>query len=92
VVSEVFDSDRIVAEYAQRKADGVCQLCNRPAPFRDRNGEPFLEIHHIIPLEEGGQDTIGNVVALCPNCHRKMHELNLTADVVRLKNRAATRD
>ena len=92
VVSEVFDSDRIVAEYAQRKADGVCQLCNRPAPFRDRNGEPFLEIHHIIPLEEGGQDTIENVVALCPNCHRKMHELNLTADVVRLKNRAASRD
>jgi 5-methylcytosine-specific restriction protein A len=92
VVSEVFDGDRIVSEYAQRKADGICQLCTMPAPFRGRNGEPFLEIHHIIPLAEGGQDIIENVAALCPNCHRKMHELNLPADVVRLRNRVSSRE
>ncbi len=92
VVSEMFDSDQIVAEYAKRKAAGVCQLCSKPAPFKDRNGEPFLETHHIIPLAEGGQDSIGNVAALCPNCHRKMHVLNLPADEVRLKNRVSSRD
>jgi 5-methylcytosine-specific restriction enzyme A len=92
VASQVFDSDEIVAEYAKRRADGICQLCNRPAPFKDRNGEPFLEIHHIVPLAQGGSDIIGNVVALCPNCHRKMHELNLPADEVRLKNRVSARD
>lgn len=92
VVSEVFDGDEIVSEYAKRRADGNCQLCNLPAPFRDRNGEPFLEIHHIIPLEEGGEDAVGNVAALCPNCHRKMHELNLPADVVRLRNRVSSRE
>jgi 5-methylcytosine-specific restriction enzyme A len=86
-ISAVFDDDNIVSEYAKRRADGTCQLCNLAAPFRDRNGEPFLEIHHIVPLEEGGMDDIGNVAALCPNCHRKMHELNLPADVVRLRNR-----
>ena len=92
VVSEVFNGDEIVAEYAKRRANGSCQLCSLSAPFRDHDGEPFLEIHHIIPLDEGGQDTIGNVVALCPNCHRKMHVLNLPADVVRLRNRVLTRD
>lgn len=92
VVSEVFDSDQIVSEYARRRAGGTCQLCNRPAPFRDRDGEPFLEIHHIVPLAEGGQDSIENVVALCPNCHRRMHVLNLPADVVRIRNRASSRD
>ena len=92
VVSEVFDGDQIVSEYAKRRADGTCQLCNLPAPFRDRNGDPFLEIHHIIPLEEGGEDAVGNVAALCPNCHRKMHELNLPADVVRLRNRVSSRE
>jgi 5-methylcytosine-specific restriction protein A len=92
VVSEVFDGDQIVAEYAQRRAGGICQLCNRPAPFKDRDGDPFLEIHHIVPLAEGGQDSIENVVALCPNCHRRMHVLNLPADEVRLKNRASSRD
>ena len=92
VVSEVFDGDEIVSEYAKRRADGTCQLCNLPAPFRDRNGEPFLEIHHIVPLEEGGEDVVENVAALCPNCHRKMHELNLPADVVRLRNRVSSRE
>jgi 5-methylcytosine-specific restriction protein A len=92
VVSEVFDGDQIVSEYAKRRADGTCQLCNMPAPFKNRDGDPFLEIHHIVPLAEGGSDTIENVAALCPNCHRKMHVLNLPADVVRLRNKAAARD
>jgi 5-methylcytosine-specific restriction protein A len=92
VVSEVFDGDQIVSEYAKRRADGICQLCSLPAPFKNHNGDPFLEIHHIVPLAEGGQDTIGNVAALCPNCHRKMHVLNLPADVVRLRNRATGQD
>jgi 5-methylcytosine-specific restriction protein A len=91
VVSEVFDGDQIVSEYARRRADGTCQLCGMPAPFKNRDGEPFLEIHHIVPLDEGGQDTVENVAALCPNCHRKMHVLNLPADVVRLRNKVLGR-
>jgi 5-methylcytosine-specific restriction protein A len=81
-----------VSEYAKRRAGGSCQLCNLPAPFKNHNGEPYLEIHHIVPIEEGGPDTIGNVAALCPNCHRKMHVLNLPADVVRLRNRVLPGD
>ena len=63
-----------VAEYVKRKANGICQDCKKPAPFINKTtGEPYLEIHHIIPLAQGGTDTIDNVVALCPNCHRKRH-------------------
>ncbi|MFU8787539.1 MAG: HNH endonuclease [Methylobacter sp.] len=32
-----------------------------------------MEVHHIVPLSQGGEDTIEYVVALCPNCHRKRH-------------------
>lgn len=88
VVSEIFEPDQIVSEYAKRRAEGCCQLCNQAAPFSTPDGEPYLEIHHIIPLREGGEDVVGNVVALCPNCHRKMHSLNLPADVSLLKRRA----
>jgi 5-methylcytosine-specific restriction protein A len=90
VVTEVYESDRLVAEYARRRADGICQLCNRPAPFLARDGEPFLEVHHIVPLADGGPDAIGNIVALCPNCHRKMHELNLPVDGAILRKRSAS--
>ncbi|MHB2155765.1 HNH endonuclease [Calditrichota bacterium GD2] len=66
--------DPYIAEYVKRKANGICQDCNEPAPFiNKKTGEPYLEIHHIIPLSEGGSDTIDNVIALCPNCHRKRH-------------------
>ena len=29
------------------------------------------EIHHIVPRSEGGKNTAGNLIVLCPNCHRK---------------------
>ena len=29
----------------------------------------YVEIHHIIPQEEGGPDTEENAAPLCPNCH-----------------------
>lgn len=32
-------------------------------------------------LIKTGSDTIENTVALCPNCHRKMHVLNSKKDI-----------
>ncbi len=55
-------------------AGGICQECGKRAPFnRKIDGSPYLEVHHRIPLSEGGEDTVENAVALCPNCHRKNH-------------------
>ena len=36
-------------------------------------------------LADGGSDTMDNVVALCPNCHRKVHVLNDEQDTSVLK-------
>ena len=73
-----------VSEYAKRLANGICALCGQPAPFRDAAGKPYLETHHIVWLSEGGSDSIDNTVALCPNCHRKMHILKRLEDVTKL--------
>lgn len=55
-------------------AKGLCDLCGAAAPFnRGSDGSPYLEVHHIISLSEGGEDTLRNTVALCPNCHREVH-------------------
>lgn len=82
-----YDRNSDVAEYAKRRANGICQLCEKPAPFNNKKGEPYLESHHLEFLSKGGEDTIYNTVALCPNCHRKMHTLNLVKDVEILKSR-----
>jgi len=74
-----------VSEYTKRRANGVCELCHNKAPFNNSKGEPYLETHHIIWLSNGGEDTINNTVALCPNCHRKMHILNCEDDLNKLR-------
>ena len=41
--------------------------------FLNGRGTPYLEVHHVKTLAEGGADTIDNAVALCPTCHRALH-------------------
>jgi 5-methylcytosine-specific restriction protein A len=88
----VFVRDAAVAEYAKRLADGLCDLCETPAPFQNKRNEAYLECHHITWLAQGGEDTIGNTVALCPNCHRKMHVVNRKTDKEKLRKRAIERE
>jgi len=87
-----FIRNSYVAELAKRLANGKCELCGEEAPFTDSQGNHYLEVHHIIWLSQGGADTISNTVALCPNCHRKMHILGCDEDVETLINQVANRD
>ena len=34
---------------------------------------PWLEIHHINELSEGGETAYDNLIVLCPNCHTRVH-------------------
>lgn len=85
VTSSVFIRSAEVVKETKRRANGICQLCNQPAPFIDKNGDPYLEVHHIIWLSRGGKDTTENTAALCPNCHTRMHVLDKPEDIEKLK-------
>lgn len=76
--------DRNVILYSKLAAKGICDLCGNPAPFKTKDGAPYLECHHIRYIRYGGADNIYNVVGLCPNCHRKVHSLKLEADKKKL--------
>ena len=84
VTSKQFERNPWVSAYVKKRANGECQLCEKEAPFKTKEGEPFLETHHIKWLADGGEDSIENTVALCPNCHRKMHSLNIIVDKEKL--------
>lgn len=86
--SLIYERNPAVKEYSLRVARGTCQLCDQSAPFKGKTGNPFLESHHIEWLSRGGKDTIENIIALCPNCHRKMHILDEKSDIQKLKERA----
>ena len=44
---------------------GYCSLCGWKGP---------CDIHRIVEGYKGGQYTEGNVVEICPNCHRLEHQ------------------
>lgn len=73
-VSYAFERNPDIVAEALIRAKGVCEQCMMTAPFiRKSDGTPYLEVHHKIPLSDNGKDVLDNVLALCPNCHRKMH-------------------
>lgn len=73
VTTKSFYRDPDVGIYAKKRANGICECCELKAPFIKQDGTPYLETHHLIPLAEGGEDSIQNVCAVCPNCHRRLH-------------------
>jgi len=77
-----FVRDPLVRAWVLEASDGRCESCAAPAPFTDGEGKPYLEVHHVVTLANGGPDTVENAVAVCPNCHRRLH-LGQDRDVVR---------
>jgi 5-methylcytosine-specific restriction protein A len=71
--SNLIDRDPLVKAWILQEAKGVCELCGSNSPFIKDNGKPYLEVHHVLPLANGGSDTISNAVGICPNCHRALH-------------------
>lgn len=66
-----------VVAHVLHRANGVCEICGSKAPFirqsGDLEGMPYLEVHHKQFLSEGGEDSVENAIAICPNCHRNEH-------------------
>ena len=73
VSQEVYERDSEVKAWILQNAKGKCEYCKADGPFTTSNGIPYLEVHHLKTLADGGSDTIDNTVALCPNCHREFH-------------------
>ena len=69
-----------VRRIALTHSSGRCaiQECKHEL-FTSRHGRPYLEAHHIIPINAQGCfpniniDIPENVVCLCPSCHREIH-------------------
>ena len=69
----IYQRSRDIRNYVLARAIGHCEGCKSPAPFTRKDGTPYLEPHHIRRVSDGGPDDPAFVVALCPNCHRRVH-------------------
>jgi 5-methylcytosine-specific restriction protein A len=69
----IYQRSRDVRNYVLARAAGHCEGCKSPAPFLRKDGTVYLEPHHIRRVSDGGPDDPSFVIALCPNCHRRVH-------------------
>jgi 5-methylcytosine-specific restriction endonuclease McrA len=62
--------------------DFKCQICGWD--FKPDYGQAYSETHHIIWLSRGGVDHSNNLIVVCPNHHRIIHETRPNFDRQRL--------
>ena len=53
-----------------------CMIDNCKNRFTKPDGLPYIEVHHIIPLCENGEDGVWNLSVLCAHHHRMAHFAN----------------
>lgn len=62
---------QILHESGYRCANPVCRMVLT------------INIHHLDQVSEGGDNTLDNLLALCPNCHSLHHQGNIPHDSLR---------
>lgn len=64
-------------EFIKNNPDPVCDICARNMHIVYPWTENMLEIHHLLPLSSGQEDSritsLDDVVGICPSCHRAVH-------------------
>ncbi|MDT2987617.1 hypothetical protein P7I26_15390 [Enterococcus casseliflavus] len=77
---------------AKNKSNWTCELDPTHKTFiSSTNNKPFVEAHHLVPMYtqdffENSLDFAGNIISLCPNCHRLVHLSEKTIKEKALKN------
>ena len=57
---------RIRDRYAA--AHPLCEMCLKAGRLT-----PVQEVHHILPVSQGGTHAMDNLMSLCQSCHTKIH-------------------
>lgn len=63
-----------------RRDNYTCRCCGTPHYLTNEYDIPLpttdgqLDLHHIIPVSEGGTDAPENLMTVCRDCHKKIHK------------------
>ena len=49
-------------------AHPLCEMC-----LKEGRLTPVEEVHHILPISQGGDHRQSNLMSLCQSCHTKLH-------------------
>lgn len=65
-----FDRDRKKVERLKSIYRGKCQICGYALEIPP--DMVYSEVHHVHPLGDGGDDSLGNMIVVCPTHHKEM--------------------
>jgi 5-methylcytosine-specific restriction endonuclease McrA len=72
---EKTDRSRRIKKVIKKKLYDIhhgCQICGEGTIGGSRT-DKILEVHHYVPRNSGGTETLENSVLLCRNCHADVH-------------------
>lgn len=64
-IKSLLDMSKRTVTKILKRAGAACSICGW--------NDAVCDVHHIIPKSQGGTDDNGNLIIICPNCHRKIH-------------------
>ena len=69
-----YERSPLVVVLTRTRANYTCEVSGcENSTFDGADDNPFVEVHHLLRLADGGVDTITNTVCVCPNHHRELH-------------------
>lgn len=72
-----------IAQMYKKQVGFKCQICDvlglPPYSFKKKNGEFYVEVHHVIPVSQlkAGSLSTNNLISVCANHHRQLHYGNV---------------
>ena len=72
-MSASYSRDPRIRSFVINRAKGRCEYCGEQGFLMSDGKSHYIEAHHIIALADEGEDTVENVIALCPKHHREAH-------------------
>lgn len=70
--------------FKQMNGRVYCEICTFDfEEFYGEMGKEYIIAHHRVPLKEGGDDTIDNIILVCGNCHEILHNNQINKKKIR---------
>ena len=73
ILMEIYVRNSIWVKKAKEALGLFCLYPKCKNTFLKEDGTPYIEVHHIIPLHQNGEDAIWNLSVLCAHHHRMAH-------------------
>lgn len=81
-VKAINDSNTCQSQSIDNKAKRAYKETHKP--YCEVCGEPMKDVHHIIPVREGGTNDEDNLICLCRSCHQKAHRSKYYDKIIKM--------